>query len=110
MVEDCTFLCDYLRYADTFSVENNCLYHYIRNDSSICAKYHDRQFEYYRFGNEAKKKLIGTLDEDQREALFEENMEDAEYFVRDGKLVVFKPYVYMINENGKIKYDFEIGD
>ena len=73
LVEDCTFLCDYLRYADTFSVENNCLYHYIRNDSSICAKYHDRQFEYYRFGNEAKKKLIGTLDEDQREALFEEN-------------------------------------
>ena len=41
---------------------------------------------------------------------FEEDMSDAEYFIRDGKLIVFKPYVYMINENSKIKYDFEIDE
>ncbi len=40
---------------------------------------------------------------------FTDNMDDAEYFVRDGKLTVFKPYTYMIVNNKEIKYDFEIG-
>lgn len=71
--EDTVFCCEYIRYISSFSVVNKCLYHYIRNDSSICAKYHKKQFEYYHFGNEAKKKLIETLDDNQKEELLKEN-------------------------------------
>ena len=38
---------------------------------------------------------------------FQDGIDDVEYFVRDGKLVVFKPYIYM-EGNSNIKYDFEI--
>ena len=41
---------------------------------------------------------------------FTDTMEDVEYYVRDGKLVVFKPYTYMYNaeEEKNIVYDFLI--
>lgn len=71
--EDTVFCCEYISAMHSFSVVNKCLYHYIRNDSSICAKYHKQQFEYYRFGNEAKKRLISTLDESQQKHLIEAN-------------------------------------
>ena len=82
------------------------------NSSDVEIKLNNKIEEYY---NElVNKNIINTKECNyscfKKSRNFEENMEDAEYFVRDGKLVVFKPYVYMINENSKIKYDFEIGD
>lgn len=73
LVEDCAFLCEYLKYIKSYSVISRCLYHYIRNDSSICARYHDQQFEYYRYGNESKKRLIASINESDRDILYVEN-------------------------------------
>ena len=58
--EDTVFLCEYLKHIDAFSVVDLYLYHYIRNSNSICAKYHKRQFEYYRGAYLAKKSLISA--------------------------------------------------
>lgn len=56
--EDQVFFCQYLQHARSFSVVQDCLYHYIRNDKSICAKYHNRQFEFYKIGFSALENAI----------------------------------------------------
>lgn len=64
--EDTVFFSDYLKYSKTVSVVEQCLYHYIRNGNSICAKYHKMQYEYYLAGHEAKESLINSLEADQQ--------------------------------------------
>ena len=67
LVEDNVFFCEYLKYVMRFSVVNQPLYFYIRRSDSLCARYHDRQFEYYRARYEAKKSLIQTQGVHSRE-------------------------------------------
>lgn len=58
LVEDCVFLCHYLQHVKTVSNIKGSYYHYIRNPNSLCAKYHPNQFELYRAGYEAQKRLL----------------------------------------------------
>ncbi len=50
VVEDQVFFFAYIKHVHSFSVVPDCLYHYIRNNESICAKYHNRQLEFYKTG------------------------------------------------------------
>ena len=61
--EDTVFFSKYLQYTKEVAVIKECLYHYIRNTGSICAKYHKRQYEYYKAGNDAKVELIEAIEE-----------------------------------------------
>ncbi len=61
VVEDTIFFSEYLKYIKNYYVVDDLLYHYIRNSNSICAKYHKRQFEYYRLGYLAKCSLLNDV-------------------------------------------------
>lgn len=67
--EDTVFFGNYLKYTNSVSVVGECLYHYIRNGESICAKYHARQYEYYLAGHDAKINLIDTLEKNNNRKL-----------------------------------------
>lgn len=58
VVEDQVFFYEFIKHISSFSVVTDCLYNYIRNDSSICAKYHNRQFEFYKIGFAAHESAI----------------------------------------------------
>ncbi len=60
--EDTVFFSRYLQYTKEVAVIEEGLYHYIRNTGSICAKYHKRQYEYYKAGNDAKVELIDAIE------------------------------------------------
>ncbi len=57
--EDVLFLFDYLKYAKQISVISECLYEYLRNDTSICAKYYNNMDKFYITGYTA---IENTLD------------------------------------------------
>lgn len=52
LVEDQMFLFEYLKYMKTFSVSYGYYYNYIRNPNSICARYNNTFFDFYKLSYE----------------------------------------------------------
>lgn len=82
------------------------------NSSDVEVKLDEKIKEYYY-------KLVGSAVIDEKECNydcfiqarnFEPGTEDNEYYVRNGKLVVFKPYIFMTSTDSdeEIVYDFEL--
>lgn len=56
--EDQILFFEYLKYVKRFSVVTECLYNYIRNNTSACAKYHKKQFDFYKAGFYAQENTL----------------------------------------------------
>lgn len=70
IAEDQVFFCHYIKHLRSFSVVPDCLYHYIRNDTSICAKYYNRQFEFYKIGFSALEKTIKYFGDEIEQSVY----------------------------------------
>lgn len=73
VVEDQVFFFKYIQFVKQFSVVPNCLYNYIRNGESICAKYHNRQLEFYKIGFSALESAINYFGDDIEKSLYIQN-------------------------------------
>lgn len=70
VVEDQVFFFDYIKHTHSFSVVSDCLYNYIRNDTSICAKYHSRQFEFYKIGFSSLENTIKHFGDEIEQSIY----------------------------------------
>lgn len=82
------------------------------NDSLLEEKFNERLNEYYTelVNNESINEHECDYDCFIKSRGFQSGVEDNEYYIRDGKLVVYKPYIFMSSTTSskKIKYDFTI--
>lgn len=99
---------------DTMELLSNesILNYFDLNDSLLEEKFNNRLNEYYTelVNNESINEHECDYDCFIRTRGFQVGVEDNEYYIRDGKLVVFKPYIFMSSTTStkKIKYDFTI--
>lgn len=73
VVEDQIFFFDFIKHTRSFSVVTDCLYNYIRNNESICAKYHNRQFEFYKIGFLALENAINFFGDEIKPVVYQKN-------------------------------------
>lgn len=73
VVEDQVFFCEYIKHTRSFSAVTDCLYNYIRNNESICAKYHNRQFEFYKIGYTAFENAIKYFGDEIEQYVYVQN-------------------------------------
>ena len=73
IVEDQIFFFDYIKHTRSFSVVPNCLYNYIRNNESLCAKYHNKQFEFYKIGFSALENAINYFGDEIKHFVYQKN-------------------------------------
>ncbi len=71
--EDQVFFFEYIKYIRSFSVVPDCLYNYIRNNESICAKYHNRQFGFYKIGFSALENAIEYFGDEIEQSVYIKN-------------------------------------
>ena len=82
------------------------------NDSLLEEKFNSRLNEYYTelVNNDSINEKECDYDCFIQSRGFQVGTDNNEYYIRNGKLVVFKPYIFMSSttSNKKIKYDFTI--
>ncbi len=76
LVEDTIFFFTYINYIKSFSIVDECLYNYIRNSNSICAKFHDNEIEYKKLVISKIEKAVDTISpslNDKRQIMCQKN-------------------------------------
>ena len=95
-------------------VDNNVLLSYFNKTSSDIEPILNQRIEEY-YSKLVSDNVIDSTECDYNCFLnrykFEKGLDDISYYVRDGKLIVFKPYTYVssVTSEESVVYDFEIG-